>query len=152
VTDSGDIKRMQAIGADLARWDVVVRWMPGWDQRGSTWSRVPVGIVDHHDASRIKSGEWGALGYIVANNLSQFQVARCLDNVPKLAINAAGISWHPGKGSWRFPDGVYVPPGEGAYWLYGAEKAHSGSASEPMTEAFHYATDALFRSVLERCG
>ena len=151
MTASADINRMKAIGADMTRWGVSVRWMPGWDQRGSTWSRVPVGIIDHHDAASIKSGEWGVLGYIVANNLSQFQVARCLDGVPKVAINAAGICWHAGVGSWRFPDGVSVPRDSGNYWLYGAEKANNG-LGEPYTDASIYAADALFRTVLERCG
>jgi hypothetical protein len=152
MADAGDVRRMAAIGADCERWGVVVRWMPGWDTRGATWARVPVGIIDHHDASTIKSGEWGALGYIVQNNLSQFQVARCLDGVPKLAINAAGRCAHAGVGGWRFPDGLVVPTNAGNAWLYGAEKAHSGSSGEPMNDAFHYATDALCRAVLERCG
>ena len=68
-----------------------------------------------------------------------------------LAINAAGICWHAGVGSWRFPDGVSVPTNSGNYWLYGAEKANNG-LGESMNDAFHYATDALFRAVLERCG
>lgn len=151
MTDSGDINRMRAIGQDCERWGVRVTWMAGWEQRGGTWPRVPVGIIDHHDASSIKSGEWGSLGYIVANNLSQFQVARCLDGVPKLTVNAAGICWHAGVGSWRFPDGLAVPTNDGNYWLYGAEKANSG-LGEPYSEAANYATDALFRAVLERCG
>lgn len=151
MTDAGDIKRMRAIGQDCERWGLVVRWMPGWDQRGATWARVPVGVIDHHDAASIKSGEWGALGYIVDNNLSQFQVARCLDNVPKIAINAAGISAHAGVGSWKFPDGLEVPKNQGNQYLYGTEKANNG-LGESYTDASIYATDALFRAILERCG
>lgn len=148
--DAGDVKRMAAIGRKVESWGVVVRWMPGWDSRGAAWARVPVGIIDHHDAASIKSGEWGALGYIVDNNLSQFQVARCLDDVPKIAINAAGRSAHAGVGAWRFPDGLAVPKDSGNAWLYGAEKANNG-LGEPYTDAANYATDALFRAVLEVC-
>jgi hypothetical protein len=151
MADDGDRKRMAAIGADCERWGVVVRWMPGWGTRGLTWARVPVGIVDHHDAATIKAGEWGALGDIVTNNKAQFQVARCLDGIPKLAICAAGRSAHAGVGGWRFPDGLVVPTNDGNSWLYGAEKANNG-LGEPMTDAANYATDALFRAVLERCG
>lgn len=156
MADSGDVRRMLAIGQDCERSGVQVRWMSGWETRGATWARVPVGIIDHHDASSIKSGEWGSLGYILSGSpispLSQFQVARCLDGVPKLAIIAAGRCNHAGVGGWRFPDGLVVPKDSGNAWLYGAEKAHSGSRNEPMTDAFHYATDVLFRATLERCG
>jgi hypothetical protein len=44
-----------------------------------------------------------------------------------------------------------VPTNDGNAWLYGAEKANNG-LGEPMTDAANYATDALFRAVLERCG
>jgi hypothetical protein len=147
---------MLAIGQDCERWGVQVRWMPGWDTRGATWARVPVGILDHHDASSIKSGEWGSLGYILDGSpispLSQFQVARCLDAVPKLAIIAAGRCNHAGVGGpYRHPDGLAVPADVGNAYYYGAEKANNG-LGEAMNDAFHYATDALFRAVLERCG
>jgi hypothetical protein len=158
MADAGDVARMRAIGARLTSWDVQIRWMPGWETSGATWIRVPVGIVDHHDGSSIKSGEWGALGVIIAGRpdvpprLSQFQVARCLDDVPKLAICAAGRANHAGRGSWRFPDGLVVPTDSGNSWLYGAEKAHSGGPNEAITDAANYAADALFRAVLEVCG
>lgn len=151
MTDAGDIRRMAAIGRRVESWGVVVRWMPGWQERGLTWARVPVGIIDHHDAASIKSGEWGALGDIWQNNKAQFQVARCLDGVPKLAICAAGRSNHAGVGSWRFPDGLAVPRDAGNAWLYGAEKANNG-LGEVANDAADYAADALFRAVLEVCG
>lgn len=151
MADAGDVRRMQAIGGLASSWGVVVRWMPGWESRGATWARVPVGIIDHHDAASIKAGEWGVLGYIVDRNLAQFQVARGLDGVPKVAICAAGRSAHAGVGSWRFPDGLIVPRDSGNAWLYGAEKANNG-LGEPYTDAANYAADALFRAVLEVCG
>ena len=159
MADTGDVRRMQAIIDRLRRWEVVVREMPGWQTAGATWSRVPVGILDHHDASSIKSGEWGSLGTILAGRpadgipprLSQFQVARALDAVPKVAICAAGRANHAGRGTWRFPDGLVIPRDDGNSWLYGAEKANNG-LGEVATAAADYATDGLFRAVLEVCG
>lgn len=151
MASAADVARMQAIIDLLRLWQVVVREMSGWQTRGLTWARVPVGIIDHHDAATIKSGEWGALGDIVTNNKAQFQVARGLDGVPKVAICAAGRSNHAGVGSWRFPDGLVVPTNDGNAWLYGAEKVNNG-LGERATEAADYAADALFRAVLEVCG
>jgi len=151
MADAGDVRRMEAIIARLRSWSVVDRQMTGWQSRGLTWARVPVGIVDHHDAASIKSGEWGALGDITTNNKAQFQVARCLDGVPKVAICAAGRAAHAGVGGWRFPDGLVIPTNDGNAWLYGAEKANDG-LGEPYTDAAIYAADALFRAVLEVCG
>lgn len=157
MADDGDRRRMQAIGDDMTRWGVEVRWMPGWETRGATWARVPVGIIDHHDAASIKSGEWGALGIIVSGRtgipgpLSQFQVGRGLGGIPRVAICAAGRANHAGTGTWRFPDGLTVPTNSGNAWLYGAEKANNG-LGEAYSDAANYATDALFRAVLERCG
>lgn len=151
MADAGDVRRMRAVGELLERWGVTVRWMPGWDRRGETWPRVPVGIIDHHDAAPLSSGEWGALNDITVNTKAQFQVARCLDGEPKVAITAAGICWHAGVGSWRFPDGLSVPRDSGNYWLYGAEKANNG-LGEPYNDAAIYAADALFAAVLDVCG
>jgi hypothetical protein len=159
VADEGDRRRIQAI-IDFARrnFDVHVVEVPGWQTRGATWPRVPVGIIDHHDASSRKSGEWGALGIIrdgrtgIPGPLSQFQGARCLDGVPRFAVVAAGRANHAGKGGpYRFPDGLTVPKDSGNSWLYGAEWANDG-VGEPYTDAAHYAHDALFRAVLEVCG
>lgn len=155
MADDGDRRRMLAIGQRMESWGVVVRWMPGWETRGATWARVPVGVIDHHDASSIKSGEWGSLGYILDGSpiapLAQFQGARCLDGVPKVAIVAAGRCNHAGVGFWRFPDGVTVPRDNGNAWLYGRETANNG-LGEPYTDAANYAADANFRAVLEVCS
>lgn len=154
MADAGDVNRMRRIIARARARDVLVREMPGWETRGATWARVPVGIIDHHDASTVKSGEWGALGIIVTGRvdvpgpLSQFQVARCLDNVPKFAVVAAGRANHAGVGGpLRFgPD--TVPANSGNSWVYGAEKSNDG-VGEVHTPAMNYATDVLFWAVLE---
>jgi len=159
MTDAGDIRRMRAIIDRLNSFGVVPREMPGHEERGATWARVPVGIIEHHDASSIKSGEWGALGLIldgtprgIPGPLSQFQVGRCLDGVPKVAIVADGRASHAGLGGpYRFSDGLVVPQNDGNAWLYGTEVANNG-LGEPYTEACHYAIDALCRAVLEVCA
>lgn len=159
MTDAGDIRRMRAIIDRLKAFGVVPREMPGHEQRGGTWARVPVGIVEHHDAASIKSGEWGALGLIldgaargIPGPLSQFQVARCLDGVPKVAIVADGVASHAGIGGpYRFDSGLVVPANAANGWLYGTEVANNG-LGEAYTPACHYAIEALERAVLEVCA
>lgn len=155
VADDGDRRRLRAIIDRCRRaYDIEVLEVPGCMDRGATWARVPVGIVDHHDASSRKSGEWGALGIIrdgrpgIPGPLSQFQIARCLDGKPRFAAVAAGRANHAGLGG---PMWGVVPKDQGNAWLYGAEAANDG-VGEPYTLAAHYAHDALFRVVLEVCG
>lgn len=156
MADTGDVRRMQAVIDRLRKWQVEVKEISGWQSRGATWVRVPVGIIDHHDASSIKSGEWGALGIITTGRtgipgpLSQFQLARGLDGVPRVAIVAAGRANHAGLGGPIDFGSVKVPLNDGNGWLYGAEKANNGLGERP-TIACDYATDALFRAVLEVC-
>lgn len=154
MADAGDVRRMQKI-LDLTRsYGIVVREMPDWQSRGATFARVPVGLIDHHDASTRKSGEWGALGIIVYGRtgipgpLSQFQVARCLDGVPKMAVCAAGRANHAGRGGSVNLGGIYVPANAGNSMLYGVEKANDG-VGEPHTSAMHYATTGLFHAIME---
>ena len=155
MADDGDRERMTRIGQHLAHAGVTVRWIDGWENRGATWPRVPVGLVNHHDASSRKSGEWGSLGAIVhgrrtptplAGPLASFQGARCLDGVPKVAICAAGIGSHAGKGGPAAP----VPQHGGNSWLYGDEWANNGT-TEPYTDAARYAREALAWAVLREC-
>ncbi len=150
---SADVRRMERIAAHLDRAGVKIRYISGWKSRGRDWTRTPAGITDHHDASSRKSGEWGNLGAItygrrsptvVSGPLSQFQVARCLDGIPKVAIVAAGRANHAGTGG---PYGR-VPQNAGNSWLYGAEKANNG-VSEPYTPAAMYAAKALYWAVLQ---
>jgi hypothetical protein len=148
-----DVERMtEIIRRVRVDYDVEVREMAGWQSRGANWARVPVGIIDHHDASSRKSGEWGALGIIVEGRpgvpgpLSQFQIARCLDGRPRLAVVAAGRANHAGLGG-PLPG---IPQNTGNSYLYGAEAANDG-LGEPYTDAAHYAHDALFRAVADVC-
>ncbi len=152
--DAGDIARMERIIARLRSYGVEVREMPGWRTRGFRFPSVPVHIFDHHDASSRKSGEWGALGLIldgtprgIPGPLSNFQVARCLDNVPKVAIVAAGYSYHAGSGG---PYGSMAKNNANPV-TYGTEKANDG-IGEPYTEAANYAANALFHAAAVESG
>lgn len=149
---SADVTRMRDIVARLRAAGGEVLEVPGWATRGADWARVPRGIIDHHDASTRKSGEWGALGVIrdgrpdVPGPLSQFQIARCLDGVARVAVVAAGRANHAGKGGPL----LGAPRDAGNSWLYGAEAANDG-VGEPYTEAAHRAHDLLFRVVIDVC-
>lgn len=150
-----DARRMRAIIDRLRTvYDVAVLELPGQDVRGADWTRTPVGIIDHHDASSVKSGEWGALGIIrdgragIPGPLSQFQIARCHDGIPRLAVVASGRANHAGKGGPMTIAGTVIPRDAGNAYLYGAEAANDG-LGEPYTWAAHYAHDALFRTVCE---
>src|SRR5262245_6153270 len=152
MASSADVARMRDIIARLRAGGVEVLEVPGWATRGADWTRVPRGIVDHHDASTRKSGEWGALGIIrggrpdVSGPLAQFQIGRCLDGRPRVAVVAAGRANHAGKGGPL----LGAPKDSGNSWLYGAEAANDG-VSEPYTDAAHRAHDVLFRAVLDVC-
>lgn len=155
MADDGDRARMRAIIHRCRRdFALEVLEVPGWPDRGYTWARVPIGIIDHHDASSRKSGEWGSLGVIrdgrpgIPGPLSQFQIGRCLDNRPRLAVVAAGRANHAGRGG---PIWGLVPRDAANAWVYGAEAANDG-VGEHYTWAAHYTHDALFRTVLEVCG
>jgi len=154
VASAADVDRARAIVARLrSMYGVQVLELPGWDTRGADWPRVPVGIIDHHDASTRKAGEWGALGVVrdgrpdVPGPLASWHGARCLDGQPRVALVAAGRGNHAGKGGPL----LGAPRDAGNPWLYGAEWANDGVA-EPFTAAAHYAHDALFRSVADVCG
>jgi hypothetical protein len=156
---TADVRRIRAI-ADYARREfaVAVTELPGYDTLGATWARTPVGLVVHHDASSRKAGEWGALGIIrygrdgIPAPLANFQIGRCLDNVPRFAVVAAGRANHAGIGGpYRFPDGLTVPRDVANAWMYGSESANDG-LGEPYTAAAHYTRDALARAVLEVCA
>lgn len=159
MADAGDRARMLAIGRRVESWGVVVRWIPGWETRGLTWARVPVTVFEHHDASSIKSGEWGSLGLIIdgaargiPGMLSQFQHGRALDGVPKVAIVGCGRASHAGVGGpYRFPDGLVIPADLANAYAYGQEVANNG-IDEPYRDALHYSIDATSRAVLEVCG
>jgi hypothetical protein len=150
---TADVRRMHAIIARVRKRDVEVRLVDGWEDRGRPMTFDPRHIVDHHDASTTKAGEWGSLGVItlgrpgIPGPLSQFQIARCL-KVPQLAVVAAGRANHAGVGGPLTVDGIKIPRDSANRYAYGAEKANNG-LGEPYTEAADYATDVLFASVLE---
>lgn len=156
MASSADVARMQAILDHLRReYDITIREVPGWQTRGATWSRTPAGLVVHHDASSRKAGEWGALGIITYGRdgipppLAQFQIGRCADNMPRLAVVAAGRANHAGRGGpYRFPDGLTIPADSANAWLFGTEAANDG-VGEPYTAAAHYTRDALARTLLD---
>jgi hypothetical protein len=86
---------------DLMRsWGHSVIEVAGWQSRDAeprttyTPGRL---YVEHHDASTLLSGNWGALAYITRNNLANIVTAR--DG--QLALNAAGVQWHAGVGGPR---------------------------------------------------
>lgn len=152
--DAGDVARMQRIINRLRSYGVVVREMPGWQTRGFTFPAVPTRVVDHHDASTRKSGEWGALGLIldgtprgIPGPLANAQVGRCLDNIPKIAIVGAGYAYHAGLG------GPYaeLSLNNANPHTYGVEKANDG-LGEPYTAAANYATNALFHAMAVESG
>ena len=152
--DAGDVRRMQAIITMLRTdYGVEVLEVPGWQTRGATWSRVPCGIIDHHDASSRASGEWGSLGVIrdgrpgIPGPLCQFQTGRGIDGKARVAVVAAGRANHAGTGGPI----LGIPADAANAWLYGAEAANDG-VSEPYTDAQHRARDCLFRAVLRACG
>lgn len=119
---------------------VTVFEQPGCYQAGGTYPVVPLHNIDHHDASSVKSGEWGAHGFCLSERICSTFIPRCLDGVEKVSIIAAGTAPHSGKGSWDD-----VPANDGNNHMTGTEKANSGS--EPYTAAayrtqvkLHYAS------------
>jgi len=142
-----DVRRMRAIGAVLTRHDVRPVWRPGWDSRGTGYTFAPRGLTCHWDASTIRSGEWGALGIIergrggdspVPGPLAQFQGARCLDGIPKVAMVAAGRANHAGRGGpYRLPDGTIIPVDSASRYMYGAEWAWAGPTENLNAAALH---------------
>lgn len=86
----------------VARSNVPHRFVNGWRTRGYLPFR-PQGLVVHHDASHITSGNNGALNIIIHGRhdvrgpLSQFQIARN----GLLWIVCAGRANHAGRGSYR---------------------------------------------------
>jgi hypothetical protein len=151
--DDGDRARARRIIDRVRSYEVEVREMPGHETRGGTFVVVPVKVFDHHDASSRKSGEWGSLGLIldgtprgIPGPLSNAQVARCLDGVPRVAWVADGTCSHAGLGS-----GLGLPTNDANRRVYGVEKANDGII-EPYTDAANYAANALFHAMAVESG
>lgn len=87
---------------DLMRsWGHAVHESAGWHTRDAEprTTYLPGRLyVEHHDASTIRSGNWGALAYIVQQKLANIVTAR--DG--QVMLTAAGVCWHAGQGGPRF--------------------------------------------------
>lgn len=157
VATQADARRMARIAERAAAYGVDIVEVAGWETRGGDWARTPVGILCHHDASSIKSGEVGSLGVVVAGRsdvpgpLAQFQVFRCLDGRPRAAIVAAGRANHAGAGGPLRVGATLVPQDQGNRYLYGYEAANDG-ISEPYSSASMRAQHAIARAVIDEIG
>lgn len=125
----------------LLDWHLDVVTIPGWHTRGSATFN-PHGVILHHDASSVQSGEWGALKIIVNGRpgipgpLSQFQLAR----TGRVALVACGRANHAGVGSW---------PGIGGNsTCWGIEAANNG-VGEPWPDVQVAAYTTLVRALAD---
>lgn len=154
--DAGDRARARRIIDRVRSYGVQVREMTGHENRGGTFRVVPRTVIDHHDASSRKSGEWGALGLIMDGSprgipgpLANVQIPRCLDNIPKIAWVADGACSHAGLGGPVPSRGLRL--NDANRDTYGVEKANDG-LGEPYTAASNYATNAVFHAMAVECG
>lgn len=115
---------MPDLAQHLRHWGLKVVEIDGWRTRGRPFSFEPRGIICHHDASSISSGNWGAREVIVHGRsdltgpLSQFVLAR--DG--QVAIAAAGYANHAGSGGPV--DGI--PEDMGNTHCWGIEACNNG--------------------------
>src|SRR5690606_30775542 len=145
--------RIRRIVDQIKRYDssVKVTFVSGWQNRGGSFGRTPVGMIDHHDASASSSGTWGALGVVTSGRaglpgpLSQFFVAR--GSTPQIAVVAAGVANHAGLGGPK----IGVPRNSGNAYLYGTEKANNGTGERYSAASIH-ATEVLFAAVMKVIG
>lgn len=90
---------------DLMRsWGHTVHEVAGWATRDAEPRSIYLPgklYLEHHDASTLLSGNWGALAYITRANLSNIVTGR--DG--QLMLNAAGVQWHAGVGGPKFDVG-----------------------------------------------
>ncbi len=91
-------------------WDVDVREMPDWRERGKPpFRRKLRGFVRHHTASARTGGRYAALK-IVTNGRPGLVNALCHWYSPRgpgaeLWLIAAGVAWHAGEGGWEGIEG-----------------------------------------------
>jgi len=146
---NAEADRIKRIVARVNRLDSGVRvvYVSGWQDRGTGGTFSPRGLIDHHDASSVTSGTWGAIGTVthgrpdVPGPLSQFFVAR--GSVPQIAVVAAGRANHGGLGGPH----KGIPQHSANAYTYGIEKANNG-VGESYTDASIRATRALFAAIL----
>jgi hypothetical protein len=146
---NAEADRIKRIVARVNRLDSGVRvvYVSGWQDRGTGGTFSPRGLIDHHDASSVTSGTWGAIGTVthgrpdVPGPLSQFFVAR--GSVPQIAVVAAGRANHGGLGGPH----KGIPQHSANAYTYGIEKANNG-VGESYTDASIRATRVLFAAIL----
>ncbi len=125
------VRRMRAAGLTVVE-------VQGWETRGRPQRYDPLGVLEHHDASSLRSGELGALPIIVAGRtgipgpLSQWQVGRS----GTWYLVAAGRANHAGAGG---PHGE-IPADSGNRYLEGVEVANDGR-TEPYSPALRRSLD-----------
>jgi hypothetical protein len=141
---SSDVARMRRIITRIRNAGIRVVEVDGWQHRGRPQAFAPRGVLEHYDASTIKSGNWGALGIIVSGRtgipgpLAQFQVAR--DGT--WAVVAGGRANHAGAGGpWNG-----IPRDSGNRYLYGVEVA--GTRGETYKPALHRSLDVGLAAIL----
>jgi len=142
---SGAAARMQRIINRMRAQGLTVHEVDGWQSRGRDGSFAPKGVIEHHDASSIKSGNAGALPIIIKGRsdvpgpLAQFQVGR--DGT--WFIVAAGKSNHAGLGGPI----IGIAKNLGNANLYGVEVANSG-LGEVYSPALHNSLNRGFACIL----
>lgn len=142
---TANLTQMRALISRLQREGIRVALQNGWDHIDAGGSFGPwVDLIDHHDASSVLSGTWGALGTIIRGRpadgipgpLSQLQVAR--GTIPQIAVVTAGRGNHAGVGGPL----AGVPRDSGNRWLLGMEKANSG-VGEPYSDATLFVAECV---------
>lgn len=151
-----DVKRMLAIRARFLSAGLTVMEVDGWRGRGRPKTFRPVGCLEHHDGSSVKSGPWGAIGIItrgrdsIPGPLAQFQVSRAAH----WAIVACGRCNHAGAGGPMTRAGVTIPKDSANRYTMGVEVANAGIAAgkrghEPYTALLHESLDIGLACILE---
>lgn len=124
---------------------LVVNEVAGWRERGRPGTFRPQAVIEHHDASTIKSGNAGALPIIISGRagipgpLSQWQVARN----GEWFVVAAGTANHAGRGGFR---GL-----TGNSQVWGVEVANDG-VGEPYSAQLHHSLNVGLNVLLEVLG
>jgi hypothetical protein len=112
----------------MRSWGFTVLEAGGWQTRDAE-PKTPYDptrmFLEHHDASTILSGTWGALAYVTNQKLAQLVYSRDGQAI----LVAAGVTWHAGVGG-PFLD---VPANQGNRYSMAVEVANSGA--EPYSPA-----------------
>lgn len=140
-----DINRAQRAVDLMRQRGLKVSTVNGWEQRGRSGTFNPQAVIEHHDASTRRSGNWGALPIIISGRagipgpLSQWQVAR--DGHWMLV--ASGVANHAGTGGFR---GLV-----GNSQVWGVEVANDGVGEEYSIQ-LHRSLDIGLKVLLEVIG